>query len=62
MSTPTTLQWNALCNLVPTLAQTDWCVRYLEVMPGGQLAVVAHACFHKSQRRVFAISTEGELR
>lgn len=61
MSGPTEAQWSSLCRLVPTLAQTDWCVRYLEVMPGGQLAVVAQACFQKSQRRVFAISVEGEL-
>lgn len=61
MANPSEKQWNVLCGLVPALAQTDWCVRYLQVMPGDQLAVVAHACFEKSHRRVFAISVEGEL-
>jgi hypothetical protein len=59
--TPTEAQWNTLCRLVPTLAQLDWCVRYMEVVPGGQLAVVAHYCLKRSQRRIFAISPTGEV-
>lgn len=59
--TPTEAQWTTLCRLVPVLAQTYWCIRYMEIMPGGQLAVVAQYDSERQRRLVFSISPTGDF-
>ena len=57
---PNQAQWESLRNLVSTLAQMNFCIRYMQVVPGGQLVVIAHHCSDRTHRKVFAISAKGD--
>ncbi len=58
--TPTQYQWDEISKLIPVMAQLGYCLRYMEIVPAGQLVLIFHHCDQRSVRRIFTYQPQEE--